>query len=214
MPRPLYWYAVIGILYAVGFAGHLYPPTRPLMLFLAPIFLSLVSLSAIALSFPQAKRPVFLGWLAFVFVFSFAVEAAGVATGRIFGQYRYGNVLGPMLFDVPLLIGLLWAAVTFGGLSLFSRFVRSPLLLAVLTGLFCTLYDFAIEPLAVRLGYWTWKAGAVPVQNYAAWFVTATIAALPFALLKLKPSRLSAGGLSVAQIVWLVAVNAAMGWLG
>ena len=39
----------------------------------------------------------------------FAVELAGVATGRPFGHYDYRARLGPRVGGVPLLAGAAWA---------------------------------------------------------------------------------------------------------
>src|SRR6056297_2721763 len=38
-------------------------------------------------------------------------EAIGVQTGIIFGEYIYGSVLGPKIFDTPLMVGVMWALV-------------------------------------------------------------------------------------------------------
>ena len=37
----------------------------------------------------------------------------------------------------------------------------------------------AIEPVATRLGYWSWAGDGVPWRNYAAWFLTAFCTPLP-----------------------------------
>jgi uncharacterized membrane protein len=42
-------------------------------------------------------------------VVGFAVEALGVKTGVIFGEYHYTDRMGPRLIEVPLVIGLNWA---------------------------------------------------------------------------------------------------------
>jgi putative membrane protein len=34
-------------------------------------------------------------------------------------------------------------------------------------------YDFTLEPAAIHFDMWTWAGGAVPLQNYLAWFVIA-----------------------------------------
>ena len=36
-----------------------------------------------------------------------------------------------------------------------------------------TALDGAIEPVAIRAGWWTWHEGAIPWTNYATWWVAA-----------------------------------------
>ena len=37
------------------------------------------------------------------------------------------------------------------------------------------LLDIIIEPIAIKLDFWTWADVAVPIQNYVMWFFTAFI---------------------------------------
>lgn len=62
------------------------------------------------------------------------------------------------------------------------------LLLALSTGLLSAVFDRTMEPAAVALGYWSWKNGVIPLQNYAAWFVLAAAAALLYRVLRLRLS--------------------------
>jgi putative membrane protein len=32
------------------------------------------------------------------------------------------------------------------------------------------LFDWILEPVAIKLGYWTWKGTDVPLYNYLSWF--------------------------------------------
>jgi putative membrane protein len=41
-------------------------------------------------------------------VVSYLMEAVGVQTGLIYGQYHYGDMLGPKLGPVPVIIPLAW----------------------------------------------------------------------------------------------------------
>ena len=34
-------------------------------------------------------------------------------------------------------------------------------------------YDVLMEPVAIRLDFWHWPEGSIPLQNYFAWFVVA-----------------------------------------
>jgi bisanhydrobacterioruberin hydratase len=43
-------------------------------------------------------------------------------------------------------------------------------------------FDAVMEPVAIALGYWTWTGGAIPLRNYAAWFLISAVLGLPAAL--------------------------------
>jgi bisanhydrobacterioruberin hydratase len=180
MSRPD-WTLSAGLLafFAIGFAGHLSPDMRPLMLGLTPVAL-LVTAGIVAVSLVSERRAGVAVWAAAAFVAGFALEAVGVATGLVFGPYSYGTVLGPKLLGVPLVIGLNWPLVILGAATFAVRLTRSPLAAALLAGALTAGFDWVLEPFAVSTGYWSWQAGSVPLRNYAAWFLISTLLALAF----------------------------------
>jgi putative membrane protein len=99
----------------------------------------------------------------------FLVEMAGVNTGLIFGNYQYGEVLGPGIFGTPFIIGLNWFLLSYCVLCLLDFFswaawVKYLIAIALMVGL-----DYLMEPVAMRLGFWNWDDGNVPLRNYAGW---------------------------------------------
>lgn len=173
---------VLAGLFSVGAAGHVVPSVLPLMLLLTPWFLllnsALVAAPALADGGGRLAR-----WMLAAYGFTFLVEAAGVASGAIFGAYAYGPTLGWAWHGVPLIIAFNWVMVVHGAVCLAGRVVpvqagrmRTPAIVA-LTGVLATAFDFLLEPVAIRLDYWTWAGGAIPLQNYAAWFVIAALMA-------------------------------------
>jgi uncharacterized membrane protein len=60
-------------------------------------------------------------FLAFTALISMAFEAAGVATGAVYGPYHYTDRLGPKLFDVPLIVYALLASGYVVGYTLLGR---------------------------------------------------------------------------------------------
>ena len=171
--------AVLAAFFLVGFAGHLSPATRPLMLGLTP-FALLVTAWIVAVPVVSERRVQVAVWAGAAFVAGFVVEAVGVATGLVFGNYSYGTVLGPKLLGVPLLIGLNWPLVILGAVIFTVRFVRHPVAAALIAGALTAGFDWVLEPFAVSAGYWTWQAGSIPVRNYIAWFLVSTILAFVF----------------------------------
>jgi putative membrane protein len=163
---------VLVIFFAVGADGLLVPVTHSLMLGLSP-FALLFTAVVVAVPLLREREPRTAAWAAAACVAGFALEAAGVATGRIFGEYAYGTILGPKILGVPLIIGLNWALVILGSVSFVVRYVRPPLAAAALAGALTAFFDWVLEPVAVSFGYWTWAGGAVPIRNYLAWFLIA-----------------------------------------
>jgi uncharacterized membrane protein len=106
----------------------------------------------------------------------FAVELAGVATGRPFGHYTYSGRLGPRLGGVPLLAAAAWAMMArpswvVAGLLTRRRAARIGLAAGALTA-----WDVFLDPRMAREGYWTWPGGGryegIPATNFLGWLVT------------------------------------------
>lgn len=156
--------------YAMGVLWHALPATFPLMLLLTPFVLLLFGLFIFGAALVEGGRRFFL-WAVLTFVGTFILEAVGVATGAIFGEYAYGDVLGVKLFEVPLVIGFNWTIVVLGIAAWVGRFIGRRVLAILLTALGGVLFDWLMEPIAMELGYWNWAAGSIPLQNYVAWFL-------------------------------------------
>jgi putative membrane protein len=173
------------VMFVVGFVGHSFPATLPWMLALTPWFL--FSFGALAILPVLLERQAsFYIWAGAVLVATFFLEAAGTATGRIFGPYTYGDTLAPKLLGVPVVIAFNWVLVILGALLLARLLTPNRLAAAFLGAGLAAAFDFLLEPSAMRLGYWSWTGVAspagIPVQNYAAWFLIALAAGLPFSL--------------------------------
>ena len=173
---------VLAVLFAVGTAGHLVAHTLPWMLVLTPGFLLLTS-GAVAVPSLAADGRRFALWAAGAYALTFAAEAVGVATGAVFGEYVYGSTLGWQAWDVPVIIAFNWVMVVNGAICIAGRILSlraAPgrrIALPLLAGAIAAAFDWVMEPVAIRLDYWTWAGGGIPLQNYAAWFVLATVLA-------------------------------------
>jgi putative membrane protein len=112
-------------------------------------------------------------WALIILPCAFGIEMLGARTGIPFGDYRYTDAFGPMLWGVPLAIPLAWHVVVTNALFLVRAVIpnASRLIEAVFAGLICTLYDFVLEPFATTVKhYWIWVERGIPPINYAAWF--------------------------------------------
>ena len=141
----------------------------------------------------KQKNIAFFLFFIVTYIVGFGVEWIGINTNALFGVYKYGTVLGVTKGGVPLLIGINWFIIIFcaGNVSmrLYSWSDKKlaaagaevkpaiKLMSFITDGAFmATLFDFLIEPVAVKLGYWRWLGnGGIPLYNYACWFVISAV---------------------------------------
>jgi len=155
--------ALIGI--SLGFEDWFIPKT-PLNLLIG------FGLLLINLDFSSSKAK-----LSFVIAFSvgIGVEILGVATGKIFGVYYYGENMGVKLLGVPYMIGLYWAVLVSATSMIVRKIFNSRWLIAVTGGLAMVILDIFMEVMAGRFDFWHFEKGIVPMQNYIVWFIVAFI---------------------------------------
>lgn len=99
-------------------------------------------------------------------------EIIGVNTGILFGKYHYGEVLGQKIWGVPLLISINWFMIVYAsGIFTSKVLVKIPNIIQVIIGsLIATIFDWIMEPAAMKLGFWQWDNGIIPISNYVTWF--------------------------------------------
>lgn len=147
-----------------------------------------------------------LGWrraLAFFLltvVLSFAMEATGVATGRIFGRYRYTAVLHPQILGVPYVIPMAYFMVLYPSAMLANLMLRGrvnarlgswawSLYAALLSALVMTGWDLVMDPVMVhQVKAWEWLDGGpyfgIPMQNFLGWTLTTFLCSGAYRLLE------------------------------
>jgi putative membrane protein len=167
------------IIFAVGIAGHINPGTRDLMLLLTPITL-FITMSVVFYSLLCESNRKLILWFLITYIFTFITEVVGVKTGIVFGNYLYGSTLGLKVFGVPLIIGLNWVFVILGAITLSQKVTSDKNLVAFITALIAVAFDIVLEPVAIKLDYWDWQNGTIPLQNYLAWFAISFIIAWLF----------------------------------
>jgi len=165
--------AVIAIIYAVGIAGFMIPSLNALFMWLTPI--NILATFVIAWIFHKKWEFNHILMILIIGIMGFFVELAGVKTQAIFGSYYYGKTLGTKWQGVPYLIGVNWAAMIFYTSSLLAGRIKNNLGIAFLGALIMTIYDYFLEPVAMKYDFWHWKNGIIPLQNYIAWFIVAFI---------------------------------------
>jgi putative membrane protein len=197
-------------LFAVGLAGHVFEVTRGLMLFLSPYIL-LIASAMVVYPFTRERNYRLFLWCGIVLICTYAVEVVGVKTGVIFGGYTYGDVLGFRIFDVPIIIAVNWTLIVLGSLLIARRMTRNVVLSSLLAGLLAVVFDFLLEPVAIKLGYWQWVDGVPPLRNYGAWFIIAFLSSVLYASMKVKVTSPVPQYYICIQAVFFLTLNLVLG---
>jgi bisanhydrobacterioruberin hydratase len=182
--------AIAIFFHAIGLIGILFFK-HPFFINATPLNL-LLSFALLIYTQPQKKFS-FYSFVAIVIVVGIAVEVIGVNTGLLFGQYKYGKVLGIQLYHVPLIIGVNWFIVMYCcGISISTLLQKmisklpnemataKPKYMQAISIIFdsatlAVFLDWLMEPVAVKLGYWQWLTPKIPMYNYICWFVVSII---------------------------------------
>lgn len=172
------FFTLLLVPYVVGLIGILLPLTRFFFLGLTPYML----LFSFVIVYLEEGRWVIRNLLAILLImaFSFGAEYLGVNYGYLFGDYTYGSILGFKYYKVPLIIPITWALLSIASRSLVNLVTNSYAISAFLTAVVITAYDFLLELVAVRFGWWWWNTGNIPIFNYICWFVLSFIFQLLF----------------------------------
>ncbi len=160
------------------------------------------------------------------FITGVSVEWIGVHTGLLFGNYEYGFNLGPRFKDIPIIIGANWVIVIYccgNAVDMFFNRLAKKLegqielkrnklhafSLIIDGALLAVLFDYILEPAAVKLGYWQWlDNGDIPALNYVCWFLISALLLTVFRWLKIYSNNLFAVHLLLIQVLFFLIINA------
>ena len=155
---------------AVGLLGILSPYQDS---FLNLTFYHLaVTFGLLLLSFYKISKQMLFA-LAFAFSIGIIAEWIGVHTNILFGEYVYGDNLGPKIWEVPLIIGVNWALLSSISCEMSRVLVESKIGRIVLSASLMVAMDFIIEPIAHVVDFWHWDGNDIPLFNYICWFFIA-----------------------------------------
>jgi putative membrane protein len=167
-----------------------------------------------------------LGVLLLVAGVAVGVEAVGLATGFPYGEYRYGDVLGPRLLGVPFLVPLAWLMMAWPSWVLAARLARRPVVRVAVAAAVFAGWDVVLDPQMVQAGYWTWThphpglpgIDTVPLTNLGGWLLAGL---LLMALLEALVARTAAapriGDAAPLLVLGWMTLGGALahaGWLG
>jgi putative membrane protein len=155
----------------------------------------------------------FVTYTGIVCVASVVLYAVGVNTGRIFGSFFFGQALGVMVLDTPLIIGILWlllsytSSVTVSGFTKKVRVLNKPIINALLASVIVLIVDLLLEQIASRSDFWYWKNQETPLQNYTAWFVFAFAFNFLFQQLEIESENKTARWFMPLFLLLLIGLN-------
>jgi putative membrane protein len=206
--------AIAVLFHSIGLIGLLFFDKS---FFLAATPFNLLLSFALLIWTQTEKNVHFLIFLATCFILGIVVEIIGVNTGVLFGDYIYGKVLGPEVKKVPVLIGVNWFLIIYCcGISIHTLLMKAiqriaadsgktPMAMKALSVIIdgatlAVFFDWLIEPVAVKLGYWAWNGdGAIPMFNYICWFVISLLLLAVFHFAKFNKQNKFAVNLLLIQ---------------
>jgi len=188
--------AVALLFHTCGIIGILLSPYKDWFIRNTPI--NILLMSGLLVLTHLSKNKNFVIFFIAAYVIGFAAEVTGVNTALLFGEYSYGKILGVQLFNVPLIIGLNWFVIIYCTATITQVYedyllkkIREQgiemkphlqfISFIVDAALLILLFDWVMEPAALKLGYWQWKGNTIPLYNYICWII---ISALLLALFK------------------------------
>lgn len=86
----------------------------------------------------------------------------------IFGDYAFTDILGPKVWDVPLVIAFAWLGVLVSGWVAADRALRVKNV--VVAAIVVTAFDGVLEFAADSLDLCHWRGGMPTELNYVSWF--------------------------------------------
>jgi putative membrane protein len=211
--------AIAILFHSIGLIGLLFFEKT---FFLAATPFNLLLSFALLIWTQQDKNKYFFLFLAACFIVGIVVEVIGVNTGFLFGDYSYGNVLGPKLKNVPVLIGVNWFLIVYCcGISIHTLLMKAinriaadsgktPMAMKALSVIIdgatlAVFFDWLMEPVAVKLGYWVWNGdGSIPMLNYICWFVISLLLLMVFHFAKFNKQNKFAVNLLLIQLMFFL----------
>ena len=211
--------AIAVLFHIIGLVGLLFFDKT---FFLQTTPFNLLLMFALLIWTQNEKNKYFLLFLMACFCVGIAVEIIGIKTALLFGDYTYGNVLGYKVQDVPLLIGVNWFIIIYcSGISIHIFLMKAinrisadtgkkPMVLKALSVIIdgatlAVFFDWLMEPVAVKLGYWTWNGdGAIPLFNYISWFIVSIFLLTVFHFAKFNKQNKFAVNLLLIQLMFFL----------
>ncbi len=194
--------------YLFGIIFHLWNKTGPLVTGLTEITLYVCNALIIIYYFliNKENQNAFT-WLLLTVFITLILEIIGVDTGKIFGTYYYGDTMRLKIRGVPIIIGINWAILILASFEISRLISPKKNLIPILAGIIIVIFDYVMEPVAMKLDYWQWKNNIIPFQNYLIWFLLAVQFSYLINFLKIKTSLRILVVYFCLQLLFFIALN-------
>lgn len=191
--------------YGVGLLLFVLPPTRPLFVHITALSILLVLMAV----FYHHKRWDFKTICLFVLVVvsSFFIEARGVASGLLFGNYQYDSGLGIKLFHTPLIIGVNWLFLVYASNSIATRITNKALYKILLGAILMVGYDMLMELAAPPMNMWHFDSFYPPMENFIMWFVVSCLFHTLFVIFRIDTDNMPARALFWIQTLFFTVIG-------
>jgi len=205
-----------------GLIGILFTPYKDW--FIQNTWFTLLLMADLLIITHPLKNSRFNFFLIIAIVVGFAAEAIGVNTAALFGKYNYGNVLGVKVFNVPIIIGINWFSIIYctgmitqsyetymlnklnkQGVNLNKRMMITSFIIDAT--FLAVLFDWIMEPVAVKLGFWQWENNEVPTYNYITWAIISALLLAIFRKLNYDKRNLFAVHLFIIQLLFFLVLR-------
>lgn len=211
--------AIAVLFHSIGLTGILYFDKN---FFIRSTAVNLLLMFLLLIWTQKDKNKYFYLFLIVCFIGGIGVEIIGINTTLLFGDYTYGNVLGFKVQNVPLLIGINWFIIIYcSGISIQTLLMKAinristdtgkePMALKALSVIIdgatlAVFFDWLMEPVAVKLGYWMWNGdGSIPVFNYLCWFAVSILFLTVFHFAKFNKRNKFAVNLLLIQLMFFL----------
>ena len=161
-------------------------------------------------SFLTIKRKNIFEYIFFssvMFSLGLFIEIIGVKTQYIFGNYRYGSILGYSIYNVPITIGLNWLLLSYISSGIIQMIRLNIMLKFAIASLIMVLLDYLIEPVAINLKWWYWDNINPPILNFIAWFLVSYIIQVIIYFSRLKFNKKTSLTFLLSQILLFLIIN-------
>lgn len=194
--------------FALGFVGLAIPWSSPFFVMLTPLAVVGV-LAILIIGHDSTMNWQFYVSLGIVFAFSYVVELLKVNVFFPPSVYFYGDSFGPLLFEIPLIIGLAWVALLYICAAMAERLKVNVVMKVLVASGLMVLFDAALELVAHGLDFWYWIYGA-SMWNYLMWFVASVLMFTIMKLLGVCIKNKVTTTMYVSMIVFLLALSIVM----
>jgi len=143
---------------------------------LVSLYLSIISVISILYFISITEKITSIFFVGAIFILCTALEAIGLKTGYLFGEYYYSESFIPFLpGPVPLAITFSWVFIVINSFIICRQLIPKPRnsFVIPLSAAFIILsFDIMLEPFGSFINkYWIWKNNFIPFQNFFTWFI-------------------------------------------